>query len=378
MTDLAPDLDADPFCGACQQLEGECACQAQPTVNVLDEEIGREVAGGKMRAYRRPPPDESEDYPPQTVGMRFLTRAELATLPQPEPLIDDTLDLRTVAMLAGYWGTGKSFLALDWAACIATGKPWQGRPVTEGRVLYVATEGPWGLHQRLSAWEYAWRHDIAPNLLEVLPEPVNLLDRAAVADLAPWVKGTALVVLDTIAKCAVGGDENSARDMGMVVDALYTIRDATNGGTVLAVHHTGKDRTTVRGSSALEAGVDTVYQVEGDARLIKLARTKRRDGPRDDEHLLSLRPTLESVVVESAGGSLLAAELAESEDHLLTIVRDHFGTTGATGRQLLDTSGLPKSTHYRALNALLKRGLLHNSGTDKRPFYVLAGDPDDE
>ena len=61
----------------------------------------------------------------------------------------------------------------------------------------------------------------------------------------------------------VGADENSARDCGLVVDALTRLRKATpdGRGCVLGVHHTGKDAKTFRGSSAFEAGAgaDTVY-----------------------------------------------------------------------------------------------------------------------
>src|SRR6185312_10727918 len=57
-----------------------------------------------------------------------LTRSALHNLPDPEPLIDNVLDQGTVALLYGKWGTLKSFIAYDWAACVATGRPWQGRP----------------------------------------------------------------------------------------------------------------------------------------------------------------------------------------------------------------------------------------------------------
>ena len=50
----------------------------------------------------------------------------------------------------------------------------------------------------------------------------------------------------------------------------------------------------------------------------------------------------------------------------------HFADTGATATQLRDTIELPRATFYRALNDLVKRGVLLNTGTDKRPFYKLA------
>jgi hypothetical protein len=39
-------------------------------------------------------------------------------------LIEDTVDRRTVAVVAGSFGTLKSFVLLDWASCVATGSRW--------------------------------------------------------------------------------------------------------------------------------------------------------------------------------------------------------------------------------------------------------------
>lgn len=65
----------------------------------------------------------------------LLSRSDLLKLPDPEPLIDGTLDQGTVALLYGKWGTLKSFIAYDWAASIATGRPWQGRPTEQRNAL---------------------------------------------------------------------------------------------------------------------------------------------------------------------------------------------------------------------------------------------------
>jgi hypothetical protein len=300
---------------------------------------------------------------------RVLTRSALANLPQPAPAIRDTVDLATVAVLAGYFGSLKSFIALDWFACCATGFAWRSRPTEPGKVLYVAAEGAHGIHQRLSAWEGHRRTTIPADQFHVLPEPINLGDSRAVAEVAGLLLTSRYryLVIDTLAKCIPGMDENSARDMGVAVTALYTFRDATNGGTVLAVHHTGKDRTTVRGSSALESGVDTVYTTEGDASSVTLTRTKRKDGPREDVHKLSFHPIdgTDSGVIWSQE----ALGLRPTAGTLLSHFKSHFGVTGGTPTQLLEATGMNKSSFYRALNDLIRAGELHNVGTTTRPFY---------
>lgn len=303
---------------------------------------------------------------------RLLTRADLANLPEPEPLIGDTIDRNTLALLAGPWGSGKSFLAADWASCVATGKDWQGRETHRGKVLLIMAEGVSGMHARLGAWEYAWRHQITD--MALLPIAVNLMDarhRLHLFELAAEERYD-LVVVDTLSRCMVGADENSAKDVGIVVDALERLR-AASSGTVLAVHHTGKDRTTVRGSSVLEAAVDTVYQLDGGDGFLKLNRTKRKNGPVYDDHLLKLKQVEESCIVEVANLSAVTADKIASARTLLTIFADTFADTGASKAELRLVAKMPNASFHRALSALVKDGDLHNHGTEQRPFYKMRG-----
>ncbi|WP_100502044.1 AAA family ATPase [Geodermatophilus chilensis] len=234
-------------------------------------------------------------------GDRLITRRGLAKLPEPEPLISDTIDRRTVALLAGYHGTGKSFVALAWGACVATGTPWMGRPVRKGRVLYIVGEGAHGIDGRLDAWEQANGVEIPDEDFVTYPAATQLADpgvREAILrhlDRHPYD----LIIVDTVARSTVGLDENSARDMGLFIDAAEQLKRATDGGTVLLVHHTGKDKATVRGSSALEAAMDTVYTTEGDPLNMKLRRTKRKDGPMEDQLHLRLTEVGRSAVLQS-------------------------------------------------------------------------------
>src|SRR5438034_1345408 len=70
-----------------------------------------------------------------------------------------------------------------------------------------------------------------------------------------------LVGVDTLARCFVGGEENSAKDMGLFVAGLDRLRAAT-GAAVLVVHHTGRESGRERGSTALSGAVDTLMVIE--------------------------------------------------------------------------------------------------------------------
>jgi hypothetical protein len=317
---------------------------------------------------------DDDDGPPM-LAARLLNQTALQALPDPEPLIADTLDQGTVALIYGKWGTFKSFLALDWAASVATGHAWQGRDTEQRRVLYVAAEGAYGLKARFAAWQSGWRTTIGDDNLSILPHPVNLNRPAEVANLSALVAwgGYGLVVLDTLARCMVGADENSAQDCGVVVDTLVRLRQATPGGrgVVLGVHHTGKDGKTFRGSSVFEAGADTVYSMTRDGGTVALNREKRKDGPETDQHELQLDlvPGTDSGVLSrfhQGGGN------TDRHDRLLSIYRHHFSATGATRADLRRVAEMSDGTFYRAIGDLLKRGVLVNYGTDRMPFYKEA------
>lgn len=225
---------------------------------------------------------------------KLLTRSDLRNLPGPEPLIDNVLDQGTTAYLYGSWGTLKTFIALDWAASVATGRRWFGREPVQRKVLYVVGEGASGFKGRVDAWEKGWHTPLSDEWLAIYPEPVNLTNISQVGNLLALIDwgGYSFVILDTLSRCMVGADENSAKDCGVVVDSMTRLLRATpNGrGVILGVHHAGKDGTTFRGSTTFEAGADTVYFTSRDEEWVDLSHEKRKDGPEHDHHLLKLDP----------------------------------------------------------------------------------------
>ena len=311
---------------------------------------------------------------PPWAGMaaQLLSAADLGNLPAPEPLIEGVLDQGTVALLYGKWGTLKTFIALDWAASVATGRAWQGRATKQRKALYVAAEGAFGYRARVAAWQQGWGIDLPTGDFMVYPDPVNLMKSAEVQALCTLVDhfGYGIVVLDTLARCMVGADENGAKDCGVVIDALGQLRRSTPGGLGVAVgvHHTGKDAKTLRGNSAFEGGADTVYFTSVDGAVVTLDREKRRDGPELDRHRLRFDAVAGSGsgVLSAVSGAMSAGDSAEK---LLSAFVRHFGTTGATKSELRLVAAMAPSTFHRAVNALVNRGDLINTGTDKQPFF---------
>lgn len=201
-------------------------------------------------------------------------------------LIKGLLPAECTSSIYGPSGSYKSFLAISWACHIATGKSWDGRKVEQGSVLYVVGEGGTGVPRRIKAWENTHREKVA-NLCCV-NQPVFVAAPLQVEQLrlaAEHVKEetglpVVLIVIDTLARCFGGADENKASDMGAFIAGCDAIKAAT-GATVLVVHHSGKDETKgARGSSSFRAALDAEFLVKREAvgtKALVLACTKQKD-----------------------------------------------------------------------------------------------------
>lgn len=248
---------------------------------------------------------------------RVRTIADLMNMPDPEPRIKGIIDRGTVTMLSGKFATGKSFIALDWAGHIAAGEPWFSHPVHQGRVLYIAAEGAFGMRKRIVAWQR--RHwDLGDGEFTVIIDPVQLADNAHFGAIQQVVYDFKIdfTVIDTLARCSVGLNENSSTEMGEFIANAYALRDAKGEGMtdVLIVHHSGYDTKHARGSTAIPADTDNSYQVESDDPHyeITLTTTKRKDGPPHEAMSLKLVEYADSCVVEEAEVGELDAPTMES------------------------------------------------------------------
>ncbi len=65
--------------------------------------------------------------------------------------IDDVLPLSGIAAVYGSPGSGKSVIVTDMMLHITSGKPWRGKPVQRGIVIYAALEGGKRFRNRIVA-----------------------------------------------------------------------------------------------------------------------------------------------------------------------------------------------------------------------------------
>jgi RecA/RadA recombinase len=189
-----------------------------------------------------------------------LTVDEAMKLPPLDWLVKGLLPRRGVAAIYGPSGSGKSFLVLDLMSAVSAGRPWFGYGTKAAEVLYVMLEGEAGLSVRLQALEKAGKPP--SDGFKVLTDPFGFADEADVLGLAAVVPSGAVVVIDTLNRAAPGLDENSSKDMGVILAGAKALQTAIDG-LVVIVHHTGKDSTKgARGHSSLIGALDAAVEVE--------------------------------------------------------------------------------------------------------------------
>lgn len=302
---------------------------------------------------------------------RLLTVADLANMPAPAPIVHHLLDFDSVVLAYGRRGCGKSFVAVDLTAAIASGSRWHGRLTTQAFGLYVVAEGAAGLGQRYDAWEENHQAAALTSLM-ILPEAVNLLSPSTVGEFANMAAdlGAKLIVLDTLARCMVGGDENSAKDAGMAVEQLDVIRRRT-GACVIAVHHAGKNLDNgARGSSAFEAAADTVLEIGMTDDIMMIACTKQKNHVQPNPIRLRLKATSRSAVLEDY--AFEGDELTPGMLETLTALSDIQVTGGIATSVWARESKCSDATFYRHRKSLLTLGLISNVGTEKQARYQVT------
>lgn len=187
----------------------------------------------------------------------------------PEWLIDGMLEANTFSVCFGSPAAGKTFLTLDMALCIATGKDFHTHPVRQGPVFYIAGEGHNGFARRAAAWSKANNISLQGVPFFKSSRAVIITDDSSVAELIDTIDEMVqqhgepqLIVIDTLARSMGAADENSTKEMGAAIRAIDECRDAYDC-TVLAVHHTGHgNKERARGSSALLGAVDAEFMVD--------------------------------------------------------------------------------------------------------------------
>jgi predicted transcriptional regulator len=168
----------------------------------------------------------------------------------------------------------------------------------------------------------------------------------------------------------VGLDENSSRDMGVVLGAANLLVREFDA-CVCLVHHTGKAGLTERGSSSLLAGCNTMVRLLSLEGPVTVECYKQKDG----DPFPPFR-----VVLEREGDSMVAAEYTEGRDsgafnarHMMVLEKLDYeiftARGGAKFSEIVRATEIAEASLYLLITQLLRRGLVE---TDKDGTYRLT------
>lgn len=181
-------------------------------------------------------------------------------------LVDKMLGCGEASTFYGAPGCGKGVIIEDLCLHIAAGKDWHGRRVMRGAVVYVALERKTLVERRAIA--FRTKHGLLDLPFAIVGGVHDFRDPAtarAIADICRQVaeltcENVVLIVIDTLSRGLAGGDENSPKDMGAIVNSTALLQDRTKAH-VLWVHHMPHDGERMRGHGALLGAMDTTVHV---------------------------------------------------------------------------------------------------------------------
>ena len=225
-------------------------------------------------------------------------------------LIKNLLPAASNGILFGKSQSYKTFVLIEIACCIATGRDFSNLPTKQGLVFIIAAEGGNGISKRIRAWELHHNIEVGEKLI-VIPHAIFPHDEIQQKCLISEIEyesrrqgcPVALVIFDTLSQCSNGLNENEAGGVSKYLLASKSIGEPF-GATVINVHHTNKKGDEFRGSSTLVSNVDFLLSMKREQdNFTKLKPEKMKEGSTNFQWELKL-DCLEIDAVDEEGESL--------------------------------------------------------------------------
>lgn len=264
--------------------------------------------------------------------VRYMVRDKttVGVGPKKEWLIDGMIGRQDIVFIYGQPGTGKTFIAIDLLMSAANGKPFAGQFCVKSplNVAIAVGEGGTSIDDRFEAamkyhelanWANYSIIDDGPQFYEDNEgEEIDALIRE-------WKtfqrEPLDILIIDTYAMATVGADENSAKATGKVIANARKIAREMNCA-IIFVHHTTKNGSSERGSSALRAAADMMIEI-GD-KQIRCTKAKHCTAWKPID--FKLVPFEESLVVEWSN-----AKESQLTQRVLKLLQDNSDTQFTSG-----------------------------------------------
>jgi hypothetical protein len=189
-------------------------------------------------------------------------------------LVDGFIPANQLVIIAGEYGTGKTWLGMMLGNAVARGERFLGRDTIQQRVIYFDRENPLPvIKERMVA---LFGEQDEPNYrhwgLWLPDDPPNFGD----ARYLQFACSNTVLIFDSFTRFHTGS-ENSPTEMAQISGHLRKLQSA--GATVIVLHHRDKKlEAAYRGTAEIAAGCDVLYsfsrETQADKRTLKQIKSR--------------------------------------------------------------------------------------------------------
>lgn len=292
-------------------------------VEQLHELVAREAKRWSPNDHKtnEPPKPDSIDHD-ATNADRFKIEMldEIALADDPVELVQGLLPMGpALGVTYGPPKSLKSFLLIHVGLHIADNRPYCGRPVQGGAVMYVTSEGILRVRHRLIAARRAMGiegRNVPFALVSTMPNlGAGEADRAdlqqAISDVMRSIEvPLRMIVIDTMRRAMPGKSENKQEDVSIVIDNCEALARAFNC-LVMLVHHSPRSNDERgSGSNATDAAADVMWSVirlDDTCRSATATVARYKDGEEGDAWTFELCPA--ELGIDREGNSIVSCSV---------------------------------------------------------------------
>jgi hypothetical protein len=316
-----------------------------------------------------------------------------------EWLVESIIPKRSFVALFAPPASWKSFIALDLAEAIATGRDWMGYKIPKkGAVLFISGEGHGGMGARVKACKIQNNSPDGANLYVIRAqinirssqEDFDALINAINELIAQIDEPLELIILDTLMRMSGGNfNENSSEDMGGFISQTGKLQQIYNCA-LMVIHHSGKHIKGLRGHSSLLGAVDTELEIQRQDSVINsadpsvignaiLTVSKQKDGAD------SIEVGIEIVLVEIGESSLgfetlTSLAIRNNQDIASSNSKGNKNNAGSGNNQRIEMDSLIKAIKskgsYHAVDGTSRYGVALDDW--RAEFWGMKGCTEDD
>jgi len=316
-----------------------------------------------------------------------------------EWLIESIIPKRAFVALFAPPASWKSFIALDLAEAIATGRDWMGYKIPKkGAVLFISGEGHGGMGARVKACKIQNNSPDGANMY-VIRAQINIRSSqedfnalvAAINELVAQIdEPLEIIILDTLMRMSGGNfNENSSEDMGGFIAQTGKLQQLYNCA-LMVIHHSGKHIKGLRGHSSLLGAVDTELEITRQDSVINsadpsvignaiLTVSKQKDGA--DSILVGIEVVLVEIGISSLGFEITTSlAVRQNQDIAGSNPKGSKNNAGSGGNQKIEMDSLYKAIKakgsYRVVDGSSRFGVSLDDWKDE--FWSMKGCTEDD